>query len=394
MAGLALGVGAACSARLSDGTSEGETGGGESTGTGTGTGTDTGATTTTEDGGEVEVDDGETAVILDIPPEPCDELEEVWVDWEFPPECGTDEWGYDPVCFFPPEGTTCEQEPFADWCILGAYSCGLITGGEEIQCGPYTTPEGACCYMVTGDCAVGRPYLVAGEARLAPLSNRGSAWARATRVTLPGSDARRAVLAEAWIREGLAEHASVAAFARFTRELLALGAPPRLVVDSLRAGLDEVEHARTCFGLAAAHGDPRGPGRLDVRDPAPVDVVSVAVRLAAEACIAETVSAELLAEAARSTDDAALGEALGEMADDERRHVCLAWSALAWLCARGGEPVWRAVERVMAEPERWIGFGSLPVRDQRTVAIRTIDQIIRPAWRVLARRRTSPAVST
>ncbi|MCA9546694.1 MAG: ferritin-like domain-containing protein, partial [Myxococcales bacterium] len=56
--------------------------------------------------------------------------------------------------------------------------------------------------------------------------------------------AQRARLADHWTRQALAEHASVASFARFALHLMAVGAPPDLLVATHQAGLDEIEHAR------------------------------------------------------------------------------------------------------------------------------------------------------
>ena len=46
--------------------------------------------------------------------------------------------------------------------------------------------------------------------------------------------------AEAWRLAGLAEHSSVAAFGRVALELMAVGAPGRLVADAHQAAIDEV----------------------------------------------------------------------------------------------------------------------------------------------------------
>src|SRR5262249_10912626 len=77
----------------------------------------------------------------------------------------------------------------------------------------------------------------------------------------------RRALAAAWREEGRQEHASIAAFARFTLLALAAGAPPEIPAASTRAGLDEIRHARGCFALAdryegAGHHGP-GPIALD-----------------------------------------------------------------------------------------------------------------------------------
>ena len=46
--------------------------------------------------------------------------------------------------------------------------------------------------------------------------------------------------AQAWRLSGLAEHSSVAAFARAALELMAVGAPAELVADAHQAAIDEV----------------------------------------------------------------------------------------------------------------------------------------------------------
>lgn len=75
---------------------------------------------------------------------------------------------------------------------------------------------------------------------------------------IPASE--REAIARGWARAGLLEHASIAAFARFTLQLLALGAPPALVLDARAAIGDETEHARLCFTIASAYaGRPLGP---------------------------------------------------------------------------------------------------------------------------------------
>ena len=52
-------------------------------------------------------------------------------------------------------------------------------------------------------------------------------------------DAARRAIAQHWTRAAQMEHASVAAFSRFSLQLLAVGAPPSLLEDAHRAALDE-----------------------------------------------------------------------------------------------------------------------------------------------------------
>ena len=60
-------------------------------------------------------------------------------------------------------------------------------------------------------------------------------------------------LARHYHREGLAEHASVASFARFSLQLMAVGAPVRLLEAASLAAVDEVRHTRQCFTAAAMY---------------------------------------------------------------------------------------------------------------------------------------------
>jgi hypothetical protein len=61
------------------------------------------------------------------------------------------------------------------------------------------------------------------------------------------------------------EHASIAAFARFALQLLAVGAPPDLVHGAQIAMGDEADHARLAFRLASAYAVRAvGPSALDI----------------------------------------------------------------------------------------------------------------------------------
>lgn len=143
----------------------------------------------------------------------------------------------------------------------------------------------------------------------------------------------------------------MASFARFTLQLLTLGAPPELVAASLRAADDEIRHARTCFRLATRFGgEPVGPGPLEMPGDVLGDRSTEAILRATirEGCVGETISAhEVRAAARRAADDEVRG-ALDEIADDEARHAELAWTFVAWLLGR--EPALRgAAERAFRE---------------------------------------------
>ena len=77
------------------------------------------------------------------------------------------------------------------------------------------------------------------------------------------SPAARTALAETWIENARAEHASVPAFSRLSLTLMSLGAPARLVEGAHRAALEEIGHARLAFALAGAYaGEAVAPGAL------------------------------------------------------------------------------------------------------------------------------------
>jgi hypothetical protein len=125
--------------------------------------------------------------------------------------------------------------------------------------------DGLCCAVLSGTehCCDGRPFFVGGHARTAVPVERAEWAAPLTPAVLGLTDAERDALAGAWCDDGLMEHASVASFARFALQLVAVGAPPQLLVDTQQAIRDEIEHARLCFGLASAYaGRKLGPGPL------------------------------------------------------------------------------------------------------------------------------------
>jgi hypothetical protein len=132
------------------------------------------------------------------------------------------------------------------------------------------------------------------------------------------------------------EHASIAAFARFTLELLSFGAPRDLVLLSARAMADETHHAANAFSLASAYaGMSLVPAALDM------DQVFVAPNLGEsvlnafiEGCIGETVAALQASEALRGSSVEAVRSVLIQVADEELRHAELAWRFVQWALPR------------------------------------------------------------
>ena len=169
------------------------------------------------------------------------------------------------------------------------------------------------------------------EERMAEPAARGD-WNGALTPACNMSEDIRQELAAHWTKVGLMEHASVAAFARFAMQLLALGAPPSLLEQTHTAMADETRHAKMCFAMASAYaGRDIGPGALSIEgalaDEDPRDILRMVVR---EGCIGETVAAVEAAEAATYAGDPVVRAALEQIAADEQRHADLAWRFVAW----------------------------------------------------------------
>jgi hypothetical protein len=153
------------------------------------------------------------------------------------------------------------------------------------------------------------------------------------------------------MREAAFEHASIAAFARTSLELLAHGAPPELVAGAHAAALDEVEHARIAYALASRYArKPVGPGALPdaTRAMTQRGLAELAVETLVDGCAGEAAAALVLREAARRAKSGELAGQLDGMAEDEERHAELAWRTLAWALREGGAEV---ISRVQAEAD-------------------------------------------
>ena len=203
-------------------------------------------------------------------------------------------------------------------------------------------------------------------------------------------EALRAQAADAWVDAALAEHASVASFARFVQELMYLAAPPELIVAALDAAREEVEHAQASFAIASAlAGEPLGPGPLPVVEPREVDFAELARTTFDEACLEETLGAMAAQEAAERCVDPEVRAVLERIAVEEARHADLAWKAIGWALASGGAAV-----RVALEEARDTLPLSAPARveddDEATEALLRAG-VITDAW--LARRRDHVAAT-
>ena len=108
---------------------------------------------------------------------------------------------------------------------------------------------------------------------------------------------------------------------------------------SQEASLDEIKHAKMCYGIASAFlGAGTGPGSLDVTDSLEkMDIEEIVQSVIVEGCIGETLSAIEAHFAAHYAQDGAVKEALEEIAVDETRHGQLAWDTIEWILQKQPE---------------------------------------------------------
>lgn len=224
------------------------------------------------------------------------------------------------------------------WTASTKTTMGAAFGGYTLF--PYChedTVETACCYESNiSMLAIGRPFVVDGTSHCAPLiAGAVRPGIDVTSGRLRGAQRRR--VRDAWVRAAQAEHASVAAFSRFTMQLLALGAPMSLVSASAAAMVDEVRHAESAAALAARFaGRDLSFGALAAaqRDAGPTSLRAVLEDVVREGCIAETISAAEAAAMRDAATDPTVAGVLSDIAEDEARHAELAWSFVGWALAQ------------------------------------------------------------
>jgi hypothetical protein len=187
---------------------------------------------------------------------------------------------------------------------------------------------------------------------LLPELEQASAWS-STPFVLSCDLAKRVPIevANQWRENGKTEHASVAAFARLTLDLMALGAPPSLIKAANQDALDEIRHTEICFALATAIDGQR-------LSPAPfpeaqrvatlprnrtLALAKLAVDSLIDGALHEGVSARIIAKLAQRSEVSEITAALKEIAADEGRHAAHGWAVVEWCRLEGGEAVEHAL---------------------------------------------------
>ncbi len=234
----------------------------------------------------------------------------------------------------------------------------VVTFSEPLTKAAREKQADVCCYTWWVPCPGGRAFRdEAGNMKTAVATSR-SDWRDAS---FADAAVRDAALAASWAEDAAFEHASIAAFARLTMDLLALGAPADLVLAAQSAAADEVRHAQVAYALASAYGGaPVGPGPLASPPARTASLAVLATESLEDGCIGEALAASTLrarAEAAREAGRASEARALLAIADDEDRHVDLAWRIVAWAAQTAPDevlPALRDLRTTIADsaPER------------------------------------------
>jgi hypothetical protein len=202
------------------------------------------------------------------------------------------------------------------------------------------------------------------------------------------------------------EHASIAAFARFTLELLAFGAPSEFVCLSNAALADETRHAAQAFALASGYaGHCIGPGPLDTAlRVGPFELEQSVFNAFLEGCIGETVAALEARLALDSATDSEVCRVLAGVVKDEARHAELAWRFVQWALPRADSSLRERLRETVMSPSSSAAcqasepapdptlraHGVVDAREHAKLRHATIAEIVRPCLEALLQNTPGP----
>ena len=114
---------------------------------------------------------------------------------------------------------------------------------------------------------------------------------------------------------------------------MSLGAPSVLLKASQDASIDEIKHAKMCYGLASVFLEQEiAPGAFNVENSLDgLDVKGIIQSFIQEGCVEETLAAIEAHYREYLAKDPGVKATLKEIAEDETRHAKLAWDTVNWI---------------------------------------------------------------
>ena len=180
---------------------------------------------------------------------------------------------------------------------------------------------------------------------------------------------------------------------------MAIGAPPDLITEAIRAQGDEVLHALDCASVASSFaGRDLSPGVLNIEGAMKGGVTpeDVMVQTILEGCINETLAAAEAAWLSEQCEIAPIQKILRQIAEDETRHATLGWQTIKWIlmenpklkglvrhtfnCARP-EP---STETAAKEDDQWMAaYGCIPSKKRVEIIDDVWSSVIEPCARAM-----------
>lgn len=258
-------------------------------------------------------------------------------------------------------------------------------------------PKLACCYEATSrhnkfdGCVEGRPLFLepCGAPLLAELLP-GRGWTdQSQEQALPEletlSQAQRESMHQEWKRIAIQEHASIAAFAQLSLELLRYGAPSRLVEDCHACMQDEIRHAKLAIRWASHLGGQElapGPMKALAQRPLSENLTQLALSNLEEGCCNETLATLLMLDRADHCGHPGMQAWITAIAQDEQRHAQFAWRLTRWFLEK--EPgLWRVLDARMMElltPEE---RDKDSVSAQQEILAQGKSELLAPLWQAM-----------